>query len=61
VIGGGAYPNGNTEFNLSNDIHGINALFKSKMDIWQVPKPVYSMIRVSIAELQHKIQPYGEA
>lgn len=59
-IGGGAYPNGNSEFNLSNDIHAANVVFSSKLDIWQVPKPVYSMVRVSIAELQYKIQPYGK-
>lgn len=59
-IGGGAYPNGASEFNLSNDIHGINAVFSSDIDIWQVAKPAYSGMRVSLAELQLKIQPYGE-
>ncbi|WP_100405511.1 nucleoside hydrolase [Bacillus solitudinis] len=59
-IGGGAWPHGADEFNLSNDIHAVNVVFKANLELWQVPKPAYSGIRVSIAELQHKVQPYGE-
>lgn len=59
-IGGGRYPNGAQEFNLSNDIHAANVVFASGMDVWQVPKNVYEMIAVSLAELEYKVAPYGD-
>lgn len=59
-IGGGAYPDGGEEFNLSNDIHAANAVFRSPISLWQVPKNVYSMIRVSLAELAVRVRPQGE-
>ncbi len=59
-IGGGSYPHGGPEFNCGNDIDAVNVVFKSKMEIWQVPKNVYEMIPVSLAELEYKIHPYGE-
>ena len=59
-IGGGAYPKGSEEFNLSNDIHAANVVLSSQIPLWQVPKNVYSSIRVSIAELAVKVRPYGD-
>lgn len=59
-IGGGCYPAGGVEFNLGNDIDAANIVFQSKMEIWQVPKNVYEMIPLSLAELEYKIYPYGE-
>ncbi len=59
-IGGGCYPDGGTEFNCGNDIDAVNVVFQSKMEIWQVPKNVYEMIPVSLAELEYKVHPYGE-
>ena len=59
-IGGGCYPAGGTEFNLGNDIHGANVVFQSKMELWQVPKNVYEMIPLSLAELEYKVAPQGE-
>lgn len=58
-IGGGTYPDGAGEFNLSNDIHAANVVFRSPIPLWQVPKNVYSMIRVSLAELAVKVRPHG--
>jgi purine nucleosidase len=58
-IGGGAYPTGEPEFNLSNDIHSANVVFQSSIPLWQVPRNVYSLIRVSIAELAVRVKPYG--
>lgn len=58
-IGGGSYPAGGVEFNLGNDIHGANVVFQSKMEIWQVPKNVYEMMPLSLAELEYKVAPYG--
>ncbi|GHV26917.1 hypothetical protein FACS18948_3440 [Clostridia bacterium] len=58
-IGGGKYPLGGQEFNLSNDINAANIVFGSGIDLWQVPKNVYEMMAVSLAELEVKVRPYG--
>jgi len=59
-IGGEAYPTGGWEFNLSNDVHAANVVFKSDIPLWQVPKTVYCTMRVSIAELEYKVRPCQE-
>lgn len=59
-IGGGRYPNGGAEFNLGNDIIAANVVFSSGMEVWQVPKNVYEMIPVSLAELECRVRPQGE-
>ncbi len=59
-IGGGRYPGGSPEFNLSNDIHGANVVFSSGIDLWQVPKNVYEMMPVSLAELEYRVRPCGK-
>ncbi|QJD85008.1 nucleoside hydrolase [Cohnella herbarum] len=59
-IGGGPYPNGNWEFNLNNDIHAANVVFKSRIPLWQVPQNVYASVRVSLAELERRVKPHGE-
>ncbi len=59
-IGGGAYPNGGAEFNLGNDIAAANVVFSSDIEVWQVPKNVYEMIPVSLAELEYRVLPCGE-
>lgn len=59
-IGGGAYPHGENEFNLGNDIEAANVVMRSNIPLWQVPRNVYSTIRVSIAELATKVKPYGK-
>lgn len=59
-IGGGRYPNGGPEFNLGNDIHGANVVFSSPIELWQVPKNVYEMMPVSLAELDYKVAPCGK-
>ena len=58
-IGGGSYPAGGEEFNLSQDIHAANVLFSSPMEVWQVPKTAYKQFTVSLAELQLKVKPHG--
>ena len=58
-IGGGAYPTGGVEFNLSQDIHAANVLFSSEMEVWQVPVNAYRQFSVSLAELQLKVRPCG--
>lgn len=59
-IGGGPWPNGETEFNLSNDINAANVIFRSSIPLWVIPSNVYKMIRVSIAELAVNVKPYGD-
>ncbi len=59
-IGGGVYPEGGREFNLSNDIPAANVIFKSTIPLWQVPKNVYQMVKVGITELEHRVRSYGE-
>ncbi len=59
-IGGGAYPHGGEEFNLGNDVPAANIVFGSDIPLWQVPRDVYKMPRVSLAELAVKIKPWGE-
>ena len=59
-IGGGAYPEGGSEFNLQQDIAAANVLMKSKMDIWQIPADVYRQMSVTLSELQLNVEPCGE-
>lgn len=59
-IGGGDYPKGGIEFNLTQDIHAANVLFASQMPLWQVPMSVYKTFAVPLAELQLKVAPCGE-
>lgn len=59
-IGGGRYPEGGQEFNLSNDIKAANVIMKSPIELWQVPVNVYTKMLVSYAELQEKVRPCGE-
>lgn len=59
-IGGGSYPLGHEEFNMGNDIHAANVVFSSGMEVWQVPKNVYEMIPVSMAELEVRVAPHGK-
>ncbi|WP_163536288.1 nucleoside hydrolase [Gracilibacillus sp. YIM 98692] len=59
-IGGGQYPDGGFEFNLSNDINAANVVLKSNIELWQIPVNAYRLIRTSLAELEHKVKPHGE-
>lgn len=59
-IGGGPYPHGGIEFNQDNDINAVNVVFRSKVQLWQVPKNVYEMMSVSLAELEYRVRPYGK-
>ena len=59
-IGGGAYPGGSREYNLSNDIPAANVVFKSSLEVWQIPRNVYRLMPVGYAELIEKVRPHGE-
>ena len=59
-IGGGEWPVGGFEFNLMQDINAANVVFASKLNLWQVPKDVYKQVKITLAELQLKVRPYGK-
>lgn len=59
-IGGGVWPSGGREYNLSNDIHAANVVMKSTLEVWQVPRSTYRTMGVTYAELIEKVYPQGE-
>lgn len=59
-IGGGPWPSGGPEFNLSNDIYAANVVMKSRLEVWQVPRSTYRTMGVTYAELIEKVYPQGE-
>ena len=58
-IGGGPWPEGGAEFNLSNDIAAANVVMRSRLEVWQIPSSVYKRFSVSYAELLEKVWPHG--
>lgn len=58
-IGGGKWPAGGEEFNLSNDVRAANVVYGSNVPLWQVPRDVYLRVRASLAELQREVMPCG--
>ncbi len=59
-IGGRDWPSGGWEYNLQNDVPAANVVFRSKVDLWQIPRNVYRMMPVSLTELLVRVSPYGE-
>jgi purine nucleosidase len=59
-IGGGVYPSGGSEYNLGNDIAAANVVFKSNIPFWQVPRNVYQLVIVTLAELERRVLPCGK-
>jgi purine nucleosidase len=59
-IGGGYWPVGNREYNLSNDIAAANVVARSGIEIWQIPMKVYRHMAVSYAELYERVSGKGE-
>jgi len=59
-IGGRDWPSGGWEYNLKNDVCAANVVFKSQVQLWQVPRNVYRMMPVSFAELRERVYPCGE-
>jgi inosine-uridine nucleoside N-ribohydrolase len=59
-IGGGYWPVGNREYNLSNDIAGANVVARSGIEIWQIPMRVYRHMGVSYAELYERVHDKAE-
>ncbi|MBP3543199.1 MAG: nucleoside hydrolase [Lachnospiraceae bacterium] len=58
---GGLYTlEGGAEPNLKADVKAAQIVFDSQIELWQIPRDVYSMLPVSFAELYVKVRPYGE-
>jgi purine nucleosidase len=58
-IGGADWPMGGPEYNLANDIVAANLVFRSNLQLWQIPSPVYKKMAVSYAELYAKVYDKG--
>ena len=58
-IGGEDWPVGGWEYNLWNDVTAANVVFRSKVELWQIPSTVYKRIAVSYAELVEKVYDKG--
>ena len=61
-IGGQSYNGpvaGDREYNAGNDVDAINLVLDSGVDFWQIPRDVYSSMRISLAEIQTRIAPHG--
>ena len=58
-IGGGPWPEGGPEYNLSNDIAAANVVMRSGLEVWQIPSTVYRRMPVSYAELAERVHPCG--
>ena len=58
-IGGGTWPAGGPEYNLSNDINAANVVFRSRLEVWQIPDTVYKLVAVGYSELMEKVYPHA--
>lgn len=59
-IGGGPYPIGHMDFNSANDIHAVNVIMGSFIELWQIPLTAYTMMEVSFHELYERVKPCGD-
>jgi hypothetical protein len=63
-IGGGGYPDGAWEYNLSADLAAAqHVIEETRVPLWQVPQPAYRQMQVSIAEMgadMRPISPFSE-
>jgi purine nucleosidase len=58
-IGGDDWPVGGWEYNLWNDVTAANVVFRSKVELWQIPSTIYKRMAVSYAELVEKVYDKG--
>jgi purine nucleosidase len=58
-IGGEDWPVGGWEYNLWNDVTAANVVFRSKVELWQIPSTIYKRMAVSYAELVEKVYDNG--
>ena len=58
-IGGQDWPVGGWEYNLWNDVTAASVVFRSKVELWQIPSTIYKRMAVSYAELVEKVYDKG--
>lgn len=57
-IGGGRYPAGGWEYNLSADLQAARIVIEqSKIPLWQIPQNAYRQMQFSVAEMAHRLRP----
>ncbi|QZH73894.1 MAG: nucleoside hydrolase [Erythrobacter sp.] len=60
-IGGGGYPDGGWEYNLSADADAARHVIESSaMPVWQIPLPAYRLMQVSVAEMEADMMPISD-
>lgn len=59
IGGASARPHYGPEFNLTSDMHSANVVMKSRLEMSQIPYPLYGQVCVSYAELCEKVAPCG--
>ncbi len=60
-IGGGGYPDGGWEYNLSADPDAARQVIEgSAMPVWQIPQPAYRLMQVSVAEMEADMRPISD-
>ncbi|HBP39022.1 MAG TPA: nucleoside hydrolase [Clostridiales bacterium] len=58
-LGGNAFPEGGSEFNLANDVAAANVIMDSDLKFWLIPVNASIAMSVSYAEVVHRIKPCG--
>ena len=58
-IGGESYPSGGWEYNLSRDVKGSAKVFSEVKNIWQITRPVYSMMGITMSGLYVRLNGKG--
>ncbi|MEY4761169.1 MAG: hypothetical protein RLZZ200_1025 [Pseudomonadota bacterium] len=57
-IGGGSYPEGGWEYNLSVDVEAARTVIEgSQIPLWQVPQDAYRQMAFPISEMTDRLQP----
>ena len=60
-IGGEGYPSGGWEYNLSRDAESARKVFSEVKELWQIPRPVYSAMGITLSELYARLRGKGAA
>ncbi|MDR1900345.1 MAG: nucleoside hydrolase, partial [Treponema sp.] len=59
-LGGGPFPQGGREYNLSNDINAANVMMKSNVPVQMIVEQGFRRVNMSLAELEYKVSKRGK-
>jgi inosine-uridine nucleoside N-ribohydrolase len=59
-LGGGPYPQGGREYNLSNDIDAANVMMRSDIPVQMIVEQGFRRVNISLAELEYKVSKRGK-